>query len=242
METTPDTGGGLSGFIANIIWYGYRYFPFAGSWDWLLLFFALALLGIAMFWPYLWKAVAADMRLLDEHDFDISNQEMALVLWGQVWQWLLVWFFYTDAGKTLFDGRQWFGSGSPAEVSRVLFWISLAANFLLTIGIGILGTSIDERVTVSGGGRPAPYPDRGLLSLYKGGGIFYSREEDGTLKEETTGVMFILIPVINFVMHVFYWYWSAASILLMHTMLCAVILNEIVRMTFVYILHKRTFG
>ena len=61
MQPIPDTGGGLSGFIAQGLWYVYRYFPFHGTWDWLLLFFLLAATVHVLFLPHLWKAVRADM-------------------------------------------------------------------------------------------------------------------------------------------------------------------------------------
>ena len=238
MQTIPDTGGGLSGFIASLIWHGYRHFPSQGRWDWLLLFFALAGFGIALFWPYLWKAISADMEVLKARKNDVSGQQVVLFFWSQLWQWLLIWFFYTDAGKTLLAGRP----GSLSEVSRTLFWISLGVNLVVIIGLGTLGTSLEDRIKSMAAGFPMPLHDRSLLHLYAGGGIFYSREKDGTTKLEPAGMMIILLPVIGFLTHVFYWYWSAASIVLMHTITCTVVLNEIVRMTFVYILHRRTFG
>ena len=242
METIPDTGGGLSGFIASIIWQVYRYFPSSGRWDWLLLFFALAGLGIALFWPYLWKAVAADMRLLANQEYDVTNQEIVLFLWGQVWQWLLIGFFYTHAGQTLLFRRELFGWASLSEVSRVLFWISLVINFVVMIVLANLGANLDERAERLASGAPMPFAERSLLNIYCGGGIFYTQSDDGSLDIETVGMFVTFFLAVSFLAHVFYWYWSAASILMMATVSCTAILNEVVRMTFVYIQHRRTFG
>ena len=242
METVPDTGGGLSGFIANLLWQIYRYFPYAHAWDWLLLFSALALLGVALFWPYLWKAVAADMRLLQNREYEISSQEVALFWWGQVWQWFLIWFFYTDAGKTLLVGRQWFDTVPLSEVNRTLFWISLGVHFGLMLFFGWVVNAVCEWTERRATGRPKPFRERTLLALFNGGGTFYSHKKDGSAELEVTGIPIAIFSVVSFVAHVVYWYWSAASLLLMMTVTCAIMLNEVVRMTFVYILHRRTFG
>ena len=242
MQTIPDTGGGLSGFIASLIWHVYRFFPSSSRWDWLLLFFALTLLGCALFWPYLWKTVSADMQLLAKGEHDGSNQELVLFLWGQVWLWILVWFFYTDAGQTLLSGRRWFDSGAPSEVSRILFWFSLVINFLVMVGLISLGVRLDDRSQRLANGTTRPFAERSILNLYCGGGAFFFLADDGTKENWPVGIVIALFPLINFILHICYWYWSAASILLMDTMLCTILLNELVRMTFVYILHKRTFG
>ena len=242
METIPDTGGGLSGFIASIIWQVYRYFPSSGRWDWLLLFFALALLGVALFWPYLWKAVAKDMQVLEDNEIYSSIQETVLLVWGQVWQWLLIMFFYSDAGRALLEGRQWFGSGSLSEVSRTLFWITLGVDVVMEIVLLALVGLAAEQTDALATGTPMPFRERNIANLFCGGGTFYFYQEDGSLEVSGTGVMIALYPMVGFLGLIFYWYWSAASILLMHTMSLAIILNEVVRMTFVYIHHKRTFG
>ena len=42
--------------------------------------------------------------------------------------------------------------------------------------------------------------------------------------------------------YLFYWYWSVASLNIMLCFTIAGVLNEAVRMWFVYVLHKKTFG
>ena len=44
MQEIPDAGGGVAGFIAWLLWRVYVYFPFEGTWDWLVLFIFLAAL------------------------------------------------------------------------------------------------------------------------------------------------------------------------------------------------------
>jgi hypothetical protein len=36
MQPIPDTRGGVSGFLAYLLWQVYRHFPLAGTWDWLV--------------------------------------------------------------------------------------------------------------------------------------------------------------------------------------------------------------
>ena len=42
--------------------------------------------------------------------------------------------------------------------------------------------------------------------------------------------------------HFFYWHWSAASLVLMLAFSSAALISEALRMWFVFILHKKTFG
>jgi len=87
-------------------------------------------------------------------------------------------------------------------------------------------------------GKPQPFTDRSILNLYLGGGIFYDSQSE--ISTATDFIFMTFFVIAGF--HVFYWYWSAASIILMLAVSSAAILNEVVRMTFVYVLHKRTFG
>ena len=122
MQQIPDTAGGLSGFIAWLLWQVYVYFPFEGTWDWLLLIVFLAVLTRCIMIPVWWRLVnrakqaghsAAPRRTMD-------------ILTGIdfVWPWLVILLFNTAAGRTFLEGR----SGRPLEVARVVYWCSLLCH------------------------------------------------------------------------------------------------------------------
>ena len=235
----PDTGGGLFGFIAFGLWHVYRNFPSSGRCDWLLLFCLLAALVYAVFWPLLWKAVAADMRILAERRIEQEYQGVVPWFWSVGCLSFLLWFFHTTAGKTFFVSREWFGLGPLEEVNRPLFWISFVWHLLFYVaGSDARLEFVEKKRRLLAAGKPQPSADRGLLNLYLGGGIFYTSQS----KISCGWDYLIMIWFVIWVFHVFYWYWSAASVILMLAVSSAAILNELIRMLFVYILHKRTFG
>jgi len=85
MQLIPDTGPGLSGFLAHGLWLVYQYFPLAGAWDWLLLFLLLGLGAHFVFLPYLWRSVKFDMLRLQQGRTDgVGVQGMLSGIWGTV--------------------------------------------------------------------------------------------------------------------------------------------------------------
>ena len=177
MPPIPDTGGGFSGFLAYGLWHVYRYFPFSGTWDWLLLVFFLALVLQVLLLPVLHKVLSFERRVSKDAFGGILGW---YILWDMSWLWLLVWFFQTPAGRTFLEGRDWFGSTSPMEVSRTLFWISAVSHFIIA---GVLGSMAEARTASS----------RDRRNLCSGAGpVAYA-----------------------FLAHLFYWYWSVASLVLM---------------------------
>ncbi len=122
MAPIPDTGGGISGFVAWLLWHVYRHFPFSGTWDWLVLCIGLAVLAPVLFLPYLWMA-AQRVRQYDESrkrsDLGLGGAPawaLASTLWDGVWIALWFSFFCTPAGQTLLEGRRLFGVPSPGLV------------------------------------------------------------------------------------------------------------------------------
>lgn len=233
----PETGGGLSGFIARGLWFLYSHFPSSGRWDWLLLFLAIGVSTHFLFMPYLWRAVKADMEILKTHAFveGGSNQSVWAFLWGGSWMFFFIWFFSTPAGRTFVQGRPWVGDADAA--SRLIYWISLAVLMVASASIASIDMKVDERNKRMGVYRPTPYADRGLLSLYGGGGVFYQ----GTKLEGWGSVVLVEISL-RLLAHFFYWYWSPASLWLMYCFLAGSVLADCCRMAFVAILHKETFG
>ena len=242
----PDTGGGLSGFLASLLWHVYTYFPFQGTWDWLLLVFVLAVASHVVFLPYLWKAVQADMKIFSEGkvlaEESGSNQGFWPFLFNTFCMWLLIWFFHTQAGRTLLEGREWLGSRAPSDTAGGFFWVSLIVHLAICLPLGNLGGFIVEKKG-SQADRSGPFLDRGLASLYGGGGIIVWQTKKGTL-DRFSAISPVAIEILLVILpaHVLYWYWSIASLSIMLSFTIAGVLNEAVRMCFVYVLHKRTFG
>ena len=246
MPPIPDTGGGLSGFLAYALWHVYRYFPFSGTWDWLLLVFALAGLVRVLFLPYLWKGVRADMKIFSEgrvlSGSEDSRQDVWPVLWDMACMWLLVWFFHTPAGRTFLEGRAWLSAAPPSEVDRGLVWLSITAHAALTVSFGGIGSAIEGKYKSLAPGRSQPYPDRSLLSLFCGGGAIVKRMQDGSLPVSAVFPPTWFDVLLIFLAHLCYWYWSIVSLCVMLSFTVAGLLTEAARMCFVYVLHKKTFG
>ena len=101
MQEIPDTGGGLSGFIAWLLWQVYVYFPFEEDLDWLLLIVFLGVLTRGIMIPVWWRLVkhVARSETSRLHILD------SLVLSDLLWPWLVIWLFNTAAGRTFLLGR-----------------------------------------------------------------------------------------------------------------------------------------
>jgi len=241
MPTVPETGTGLSGFLAHGLWLVYRHFPLSGTWDWILLVALLGVLVRALFVPHLWMAVRDDMRILQARTIEPSGQDVWTFLWDTVSMWFLVWFFHTAAGRTFLQGRHAFGVESPSHVHRGIYFLSI----VLCLGLGIalirLSFKVDARNAALSPGRPTPYTDRGFLSLYGGGGV-YLRHQGSETKIADSGSIVWVEAFILFCAHLVYWYWSVATLALFVVFLATGVGTEAVRMGFVYVLHKRTFG
>ena len=239
MAVIPDTGGGLSGFIAHGLWKLYQYFPSSGRWDWLLLVLLLAGLVRVLYLPLLWKSVKADMDLLKEGKAGDRGSMMTWV-WDLASAFFLVWFFHTRAGQTFLGGR----FGHPDAVATGLsFWLPLGGSFAVWAGSGHLDSLVDARDEAITPSHPVPYADRSLLSLFGGGGVCCTpttEEEVAKLKMNHTPVW--VECAFFFFAYVFYWYWSVVSVTIFSAFILSGVLTEIVRMVFVYILHKQAFG
>jgi hypothetical protein len=236
MQTIPDTGGGLSGFLGHHLWQVYVYFPSTGHLDWFLLILSLALMLNALFLPYLWGNVKTDMLRLRGKVESSSNQGIVASLWGLGWCSFLVWFFHTDAGKTFLEDRLFFST--PVSSHGAGLWWGLFIGLFVTVIFTItLEGRIDDYNKSISSQRSVPYLERGLVRLYAGGGAFVSNG-----KTEPVMGIFLLELIWFWAMHLFYWYWSVASCTAMLCFLLSAVVLEIFRMTFVYIHHSRAFG
>ena len=215
-QSIPDTGGGISGFVAHGLWHIYRHFPSSGQYDYLLLFVFLMVLARVLFLPYVVKALNRDIAGVSKDDSKAGIDDVTIsMIWDTVDIWLLVWFFYTDAGKTFLVGRTFFGQEltEPGLFGDSLFcWFWVTA---LPCGVGVVVEVFpSKRKTPKANPRWFLYVDAGLGS-------------------------FALIAMMILAAHILYWYWSRATILLFWSYFVAVVLTEGIRVTAVYILLRR---
>ena len=186
MQEIPDTGGGLSGFIAWLLWQVYQYFPSQGRWDWLVLFVFLAVVTRSLALPSSWKLaqwLTSQGRVPDERIPAVYLHN----LFAQTGvMFLFVWFFSTDAGHTFLAGRTWFGNVSLLQASQSL-WIS-GALFFVTGSVFFVGSVV---LTAALG-----LPDSDELPF-----VFCF--------SSAVHAMAVVGA------HVFYWHWSVASLILM---------------------------
>ena len=215
-QSIPDAGGGISGFVAHGLWCIYRHFPSSGRYDYLLLFVSLMVLARLAFLPYVLKVLKRDVARLRKGDSEKGTfHPLVGMFWDTVGIWWLVWFFYTDAGKTFLVARTWFGQ----ELTEPgLFGDSLFCWFLVTAlpcGVAVVVTVFPSRQkTPKANPRWFLYVDAGLGS-------------------------FAFIAMMILAAHLLYWYWSRATILLFWSYFVAVVLTEIIRVSAIYILLRR---
>lgn len=247
MQGIPDTGPGLSGFLAHYLWRLYVYFPSTGEWDWAFLLLGLAVSVQVLVLPRLWRGVQKDMEYLQKTrvgEDTGADRGMAATLLGLACLFFSLWFFRTPAGRTFLHQRYLHLPGSSGtvavtDVSRLLFWVSLVGSLVMAV----LQSSIDEVHLKQSGGllETRPYQRRDLLSLYFGGGVFVYRR-NGKMQIDKVVSPLAIYLVTNFFAHVVYWYWSIASEFLFASFVLTALLIECCRVLFVFILHKRTFG
>ncbi len=122
MQTIPDTGGGVAGFLTHWLWQVYRYFPFAGTWDWLVLVILLAVAIRFLHLPLLWKGVGEDIGDFDGRSHRRRGQafysEATRWIWSILSAGLFVffwWYFSTAAAGTLIEAREWNPFRSPGD-------------------------------------------------------------------------------------------------------------------------------
>ena len=131
MQEIPDTGGGLSGFIARGLWYVYQYFPFEETWDWLLLIVFFAVLARCIMIPVWWRLVKLPGQSSDDRE-----GLLAIVILGDLfWPWLVIWLLNTDAGRTFLEGR----AGPPLDAAQWLYRASLVYHAVaFFVGAGLI--------------------------------------------------------------------------------------------------------
>jgi hypothetical protein len=145
-----------------------------------------------------------------------------------------IWFFQTTEGQTFLSRRSVRG-GMALSVSndhhQLYSGLSLFALMIVLMAITGRAERRAGKAKVT-----APFHDRGFWSLWQGGGTF-----EGNEGSATEGVTFYLFFAVVSA-HLFYWYWSDASLALMQCCLMAAMMADGLRVACVYVLHKRYFG
>ena len=149
MQEIPDTGGGLSGFIAWLLWQVYQYFPFEGTWDWLLLIIFLAILVRCIMIPVWWRILrilgqskpepVAQIEEPDHKPLPTRQDVMGMVvLCDLFWPWLVICLFNTEAGRTFLEGR----SGQSLDAVLSLYFVPLVYHVIAAfVAFCLFGTS-----------------------------------------------------------------------------------------------------
>ncbi len=120
MQSIPETGSGIDGFVAFLLWHIYRFFPSAGRLDWV---FLLVLLSMSVHFVH----APVFVRL-----HDVLQRRPLKRLARSRWFWLylvgfefwlgiLVWFFSRPAGATFLEGR----TGTPEEPCGPLLHLTM---------------------------------------------------------------------------------------------------------------------
>jgi hypothetical protein len=244
MSAPAVRGTGLSGFLAHALQPLYDHFPFRDQFDWLVLFLLVGAVTYLLFLPYLWKSIQADMACLRASHDHVPNQGLVAGIWGFGCLAAMLWFFHTEAGRTAFLGRRELPLIGPlVETSRELYWFSLVFVVLVLGLLAYLDGEASERNHALRLQRSRPARKRDFLSLYGGGGTYISLVGGVPAVQSTFTSSVVLWQALAILAaHLLYWYWSAASLLLMHCFLLMAVLGDGVRVGFVYVLHRRTFG
>ncbi len=130
MEQIPDTGGGLSGFVAYGLWHVYRHFPFEGTWDWLVLVALYTVLVPSLFLPYMSRLAASPA----------ADRDLSCLLWDVAWIAPAIWLFHTPAGQTFVLGRQ--GTLLPESTVNLLALVWVLA--LMSLGVALARSADDK--------------------------------------------------------------------------------------------------
>ena len=214
-QSIPDTGGGISGFVAHGLWHIYRHFPSSGRYDYLLLFVFLMVVARVAFLPYMLNGMKRDIAKLRKPGGSVSDVGYSSIstICDTVGIWVLVWFFGTDAGKTFLIGRTCFGQelteAGPVGIS-FLCWFCV----LVLSGVALW---VNQNV----------------------GGISKPNAETRYYLYEEAISWFMLFTMMILAAHILYWYWSRATILLFWSYLVAVVLTVIIRIKGMEILLGR---
>ena len=166
QQSIPDVGGGFSGFLAHGLWHVYQYFPFEGTWDWLLLIIFLAVLARCIMIPVWW-------RLLDVAK-DHEGVTAIVILGDWFWPWVVIWLFNTAAGRTFLEG----GSGQPLDVAGEAMY---RFSFVYHVAAFVVGSNLIDQDDLDS----------------------FRSNMGGTVVAHST---------VALVAHLFYWYWSVASL------------------------------
>jgi hypothetical protein len=240
MTEVPDTGPGLSGFLAHVLWIPFQYFPSSGRFDWLILFVLLAGGANLLFLPHLWRAVRADIVCLQNGAPTTGPYQFTVILWGLIWLFFLTWLFSTPAGETFLTGRAVPFAGPIAHLHDRLVPVVAVGCLAVMAVFGAASFFLFVRHR-DGTSTSRPFRRRTLLALYAGGGIYVGPSRQGlrplpVVPPAGYWALFILI------LCGFLGSRAPAAIPLLGCFLLVGLGMEAVRCLFVFLWHRRAFG
>lgn len=244
MTEIPATGSDVSGFIAQGLWRLYQHFPSSGRYDWLILFTCLTFSIRLFLLSYLWKAVKMDMEILahttageEEKRIMLLGSRFASVTFLGFW----LWFFTTPSGEGLLTGRCMLGIDEITETySANLEGFAILVIAALLATTMRLGFRMMDRAAGGSEKGSQPYPTRGFLNLYAGGGRF--RDESGSLPSFRTLFSPLVCELLIWISLLSYGHWPVPLVILVLSFVSGAVAVEGCRLLFVAVLHKRTFG
>ncbi len=244
MATIPETGPGVSGFLAAILWRIYPLFPSSGREDWLLLFLGVALAAHLLFLPHLWESVRADMAYLKDGRAAVGGGKQGTVaaLGAVACLAFALCFFSTEAGRTFLQGRHLLRA---VEATDAAWWLPWTVSVILLVGawttLSVLERKIDSRNRAMAAVSPYPYQRRTGADLYAGGGIFVNlKQGKPTIQHVMSATWFELLAGI--VAHLFCLAGPIACLVLIQCFVLSAAVMDGIRMLFVAVNHKATFG
>lgn len=238
MEPIPDPDESIADVVCHLLSYLYRYMPFEGTWDWLIL---LILLGVAVHvlsLPLRWRLVESDLTMLNGEALGHRYPAQNLLAW--VWElpclFLLIWLFSTPAGGKLLAGRQ---PVNPMSFSAVLYWVvlSLAALVVAVLGRFCRGHDTEIQTDASGILESTPHAERSTRALFTGGGVYCVIHRDGHGSiVGAAGVSAACVQAVGtLVCLLCFWHWSVTALSLMLVFLVLSLVADGVRMLCLYV-------
>ena len=211
--------------------------------------FALVLAAVVnlFFVPHLWRSVADDIAYLAEgvvKPVESGGFSSYMIFLGlkTLTMLLLAGFLQSNAGQMLIAERYFCGVALVARPAALQVALGVG-DFVLMVVLAAMGGAVDGRDEKLGRTTMAPYPSRGLGDLFGQGGV-YVNGGDGATDSVTTlaGQHAWLETAAMGTILALYWRWSWASLLALHCFVAVSVAMELVRMLFVAIHHRRTFG
>ncbi len=245
----PDFGGGIRGFLTYGLWNVCRLLPSPGRWDWLFLLLFTVVAQRILLMPFLFKFVQSDIRVLANPERKVG---VGVILYssGEVFICML-WcmYFATPPGAIFLAGRALAGAQTATDLEWGLSWRMLLVVIVLLAVKMVLWAHLWKKADGVYQDHPPVFPNRGLVSLFGGGGAFVDWERphgplpagSGSLICDTSYTLMAFVMFIAIVAGGLPTFGKGCF----HVIFAFIVTQPLIdaaRMLFVYVLHKRAFG